>query len=85
MESLTKSLKFLMNEVSELKRRSSDAFTASRKYFKLPFFKRNNSKPAKSAQNTNSVFSFESWGMDNYCTFHQEKNLEKTCPNGIIT
>lgn len=80
MEILAKYLKLLTNEVSELNRRSSEAFIGS-KLFKLPFMKKNNNNQlAKSAQSSNVLYNVESLGMDNFCTFHQERHLEKTCP-----
>jgi len=59
MESLTKSLKLLANEVSELKRRSSETNT-NRNIFKISFFKKNkNSQSAKFAESSNSLFDVE--------------------------
>lgn len=78
IENLNKSLYLLTNEVSELKRNSSEAST-NNNYFKL-YFKKNINQSTKFEQGSNVVFNVENLGMDNYYTFHQETNSKKTCP-----
>lgn len=75
MEILTKSLKLLTNEVSELKRQSCEESTTRNKSFKPSLFKKNNnSQLAKSSQSSNVVFNIEILGKDNLCTLHKEKH-----------
>lgn len=77
MDSLTNSLEKLTNEVSKLKKISSEA-SSSNKSFK-PFFKKNTNQLAKYAHISNVVFNVEVMGMENYYMFHQESHSEKTC------
>ena len=56
-EGLTKSLKQLTNEVSELKRRTNDASGGSKPT--KPFFQKTNNSPPKVSQNPSPTFNIE--------------------------
>lgn len=73
----------LTNEISKLKKRSSETSTKIKLPKSFPFQRNNNNnnnQPSKSAQSLNVVMNIERISMDNYCSFHQEYHLENTFP-----
>lgn len=83
IKSLTRIVKALTNEISELRRRSSEISTSRKPLKAFPFLRNNNNKnnhPSKSVESLNVVLNIESMGMDNYCSFHQEYHSENTGP-----
>lgn len=82
---LRHTIKSISNELEKLKQKSSET-TISSKPPRFNILRRaakfgcNNNQLDKSKQSLNIVLNVESMGMDQYCLFHQEYHLEKTCP-----
>lgn len=85
LEGLNHLVNTLSNEMENLKHRSSET-TMSNKPPKLNIFRRtltstsSSNQPKNSMHNSNVVLNIEKLGTDQYCSYHQEKNSEKTCP-----
>jgi len=75
---LAKSLKQINNEVSKLKRKTSDTFVGGK--VTKPFFRKTNNPPPKTPQGSSTNFNVEELGKDNFYTFHQTSHYDKTYP-----
>jgi hypothetical protein len=80
IDSVVKLVKKLSNEVVDLKKNIGEGPSRNRTFH--PFFKRsdNQHKPPEAPQLT---LNLDTFGSDNFYSYHQQNHSEKTCPQWV--
>ena len=71
----------LLNKIVDLEK--DKEASSSRKPFIHFFKKKEENSPPQPPTDNSSVLNIPEFGMDNFCTFHQQPHSEKSCPRCI--